>query len=179
MSDSLRPHGLSKFLCPWDFPGNSTGVDCHFLFQRIFPTQGSNPGLSHCRQTLYCLSHQGSTNESEVAQSCPTLCDPVDCSLSGSSLHGILQARILEWVAIFFSRGSSQPRDRTWVSHIVGRCFNLWATREAHLHMVMYICQCYAPNSSHSLFPPLCPQVLNSTYLVPQNIYNFCFKKIP
>ena len=47
-------------LCPWDFPGNSTGVDCHFLLQGIFPTQGSNPGLPHCRQTLYCLSHQGS-----------------------------------------------------------------------------------------------------------------------
>ena len=48
-----------------------------------------------------------------VAQSCPTLCDPMDCSLPGSSLHGILQARVLEWVAISFSRGSSQPRDRT------------------------------------------------------------------
>ena len=51
-------------------------------------------------------------SESEVAQSCPTLCHPVDCSLQGSSVHGILQARILEWVAISFSRGSSQPRDR-------------------------------------------------------------------
>ena len=53
-------------------------------------------------------------SESEVAQSCPTLCDPMDCSLPGSSVHGILQARILEWGAISFSRGSSQPRDRTW-----------------------------------------------------------------
>ena len=48
---------------------------------------------------------------SEVAQSCPTLCDPMDGSLPGSSVHGIFQARILEWAAIFFSRGSSQPRD--------------------------------------------------------------------
>ena len=48
--------------------------------------------------------------ESEVAQSCPTLCDPMDCSLPGSSVHGILRARVLEWVAISFSRGSSQPR---------------------------------------------------------------------
>ena len=70
--------------------------------------------------------------ESEVAQSCPTLCDPVDCSPPGSSIHGILQARILEWVAISFSRGSSWPRDQTWVSHIAGRCFNLWATMEWH-----------------------------------------------
>ena len=68
---------------------------------------------------------------SEVAQSCPTHCDPVDCSPPGSFLHGILQARILEWVAISFSRGSSQPRDRTGVSYIPGRRFNLSATREA------------------------------------------------
>ena len=68
----------------------------------------------------------------EVTQSCPTLCDPVDCSLPGSSVHGILQARTLEWVAISFSRGSSWPRDQTQVSRIGGRCFNLWATREAH-----------------------------------------------
>ena len=56
--------------------------------------------------------------ESEVAQSCRTLCDPVDYSLPGSSVHGILQARILEWVAISFSRGSSRPRNRTQVSRI-------------------------------------------------------------
>ena len=56
---------------------------------------------------------------------------PMDCSPPGSSVHGILQAIILEWVAISFSRGSSQPRDRTQVSRTAGRRFNLWATREA------------------------------------------------
>ena len=55
----------------------------------------------------------------------------MDCSLPGSSVHGIFQARVLEWVAISFSRGSSQVRDRTQVSRIAGRCFTLWATREA------------------------------------------------
>ena len=61
-----------------------------------------------------------------VAQSCPTLCDPVDCSPPGSSICGILQAKILEeWVAISFSRGSSQRRDRTQVSHIAGRRFTV------------------------------------------------------
>ena len=73
-------------------------------------------------------------SKSEVAQSCPTLRTlrgPMDCSLPGSSLHGILQARVLEWVAISFSRGSSWPRDQTQVSRIPGRRFNLWATREA------------------------------------------------
>ena len=68
-----------------------------------------------------------SESETEVAQLCLTLCDPVDCSLPGSSDHGILQARIPRWVAISFSRGSSQPRDQTPVSHIGGRRFNLWA----------------------------------------------------
>ena len=51
---------MGYILCPWDFPGNSLGVDCHFLLQGIFPTQGTNLGLPHCRQMLYCLSHQGS-----------------------------------------------------------------------------------------------------------------------
>ena len=69
-------------------------------------------------------------SESEVAQSCPTLCYPMDCSLPGSTVHGIFQARILEWVAISFSRRSSWPRDRTWVSCVVGRCFPIWATRD-------------------------------------------------
>ena len=75
-------------------------------------------------------------SESEVAQSCPTLWDPMDCSPPGFSIHGILQARILEWVAISFSRESSQPRDGTQVSCITGRCFNLWATREAGIDKI-------------------------------------------
>ena len=70
---------------------------------------------------------------SEVAQSCLTLCDPMDCSLQGSSVHGIFQARVLEWVVVSFARGSSRPRDRTRVSHIAGRCFTVWATREAQI----------------------------------------------
>ena len=66
--------------CPWDSPGNKTGMGCHFLLQ--------------CRKVK---------SESEVAQSCPTLSDPVDCSLPGSSIHGIFQSRVLEWGAIAFS----------------------------------------------------------------------------
>ena len=69
--------------------------------------------------------------KSEVTQSCPTLCDPMDCSLPGSSTHGIFQARILDWVAISFSRGSSWSRDWTRVSCIAGRCFIVWATKQA------------------------------------------------
>ena len=64
MSDFLWPHGLwsARLFCPWDSPGKNTRVGCHFLHQRIFPTQGSNPGLLPCRQILYPLSHQGSLN---------------------------------------------------------------------------------------------------------------------
>ena len=68
---------------------------------------------------------------SEATQSCLTLCNPMDCRLPDSSVHGIFQARVLEWVAISFSRGSSRPRDWTWVSCIAGRCFTIWATGEA------------------------------------------------
>ena len=66
---------------PWDSPGKNTGVGCHFLLQRMKVK-----------------------SESEVAQSCPTLSNPMDCSLPGSSIHGIFQARVLEWGAIAFSR---------------------------------------------------------------------------
>ena len=72
-------------------------------------------------------------SESEVAQSCLTFCDPVDCSLPDSSVHGIFQALVLEWIAISFSRGSSQPRDRTRLSCIVDRRFTVWVIREVIL----------------------------------------------
>ena len=82
MSDSVRPHRRQSTRLPrcWDSPGKNTGVDCHFLLQ--------------------CMKVK---SESEVAQSCPTLSDPMDCSLPGSSIHGIFQARALEWGAIAFS----------------------------------------------------------------------------
>ena len=66
-----------------------------------------------------------------VSKSCPTLCDPMDYSLPGSSIHGILQARTLEWIAISFTRGSSQQKNWAWVSCISGRFFTDWAIREA------------------------------------------------
>ena len=70
----------TRFRCPWDSPGKNTGVGCHFPLQ--------------------CMKVK---SESEVAQSCPTLSDPMDCSLPGPSVHGIFQARVLEWGAIAFS----------------------------------------------------------------------------
>ena len=82
MSDSVRPQRRqpTRLPRPWDSPGKNTGVGCHFLLQ--------------------CMTVK---SESEVAQSCLTLCDPMDCSLPGSSVHGIFQARVLEWGAIAFS----------------------------------------------------------------------------
>ena len=82
MSDSVRPQRRqpTRLPRPWDSPGKSTGVGCHFLLQ--------------------CMKVK---SESEVAQSCPTPSDPMDCSLPGSSAHGIFQARVLEWGAIAFS----------------------------------------------------------------------------
>ena len=82
MSDSVRPHRQqpTRLPRPWDSPGKNTGVGCHFLLQ--------------------CVKVK---SESEVAQSCPTLCDPMDYSLPGSSIHGIFQARVLEWGAVAFS----------------------------------------------------------------------------
>ena len=73
-------------------------------------------------------------------KSCLTLCDPVDCSLPGSSVHEIFQTRVLEWVAIFFSRGSSKPRDRTRISCTAGRCFTIWATREPNIYVCVCVC---------------------------------------
>ena len=86
---------------------------------------------NHLYSYVYSLQcHWYSESESEVAQSCLTLCDPMDCSLPGSSVHGIFQAIVLEWIAVSFSKGSSQPRDQTLVSRIVDRRFAIWATRE-------------------------------------------------
>ena len=77
-----------------------------------------------CSKQKILLSQK---SESEVTPLCPTLSDPMDCSLPGLFVHGILQARILEWVAISFSGESSQPRDQTQVSNIAGRLFTIWA----------------------------------------------------
>ena len=85
------------------------------------------------KQTSSCLNgwiKAEREERGEVTQSCPTLCDPMDYSLQGSSVHGIYQARILEWVAISFSRGSSQPRDWAWVSCTAGRLLTGWVRRE-------------------------------------------------
>ena len=92
--------------------------------------------LSNCNRC--CNGHCGCV----VTQSCPTLFDPMDCNLPGSLVHGISQARILEWFAISFSKGSSWPRDWTHVSYVGGRVLYHWATREAQWTLgCMYLFQ--------------------------------------
>ena len=91
-----------------------------------------------------------------VAQSCPTLCDPMDSNPPCSSVHEIFRARILEWVAISFSRGSSQPRDRTQVSCTAGKFFTNWATREAPLSLFQRLFPTQRSNSDL----PRCRQIL-------------------
>ena len=90
VSDSVWPHRWqpTRLPCPWNSPGKNTGVGCHFLLQFMKVK-----------------------TESEVVQSCPTLHDPMDCSLPGSSVHGIFQARVLKWGAIAFS---------TWKALLLG-----------------------------------------------------------
>ena len=89
MFDSVRPHRRqpTRLPRPWDSPGKNTGVGCRFLLQ--------------------CIKVK---SESEVVQSCLTLSDPMDCSLLGSSVHGIFQARVLEWGAIAFSKSKPMPQ---------------------------------------------------------------------
>ena len=105
-------------------------------------------------------------SENELTLSFLTLCNTVDCSLSGSSNHGIFQAKVLEWIAFSFSRGSSQPRDWTRVSCIAGRCFILWATGELRfklprcLHLSM--CVCILPSSIYlSIYPSIHPTIVS------------------
>ena len=100
--------------------------------------------LPWANQVFFCLGffpfyRRGCMHACSVTQSCLTLCDPRDCSLPGSSIHEISQARILEWIAISISWGSSWPRDWTQVSHLAGRLFTVWAIRESSKEKVCFL----------------------------------------
>ena len=103
MSNSVRPHRQqpTRLPHPWDSPGKNTGVGCHFLLQ--------------------CMKVK---SESEVAQSCPTLHDPMDCSPPGSSIHGIFQARVLEWGAIAFSVLCLKQPIISLPTHLLPACYS-------------------------------------------------------
>ena len=111
------------------------------------------PGYSDQEKSLnLSLTGVGVCSQSAlVAQLCPALCNPMDCSLPGSSVHGILQARILEWVAIFFSRGSSPRRDRTCISCTGRRIPYYWTTWEA-LELLLLHSKCHPTPKKYSFF---------------------------
>ena len=121
VSDSYRLHGLqpTRLLHPWDFPGKSTGVGCHCLLQ-----------VSTKEKYNCCL----------VAHVCPVLCNLIYCSPPGSSVHGILQARILQWVAISISRGSFWPRDWTYTSCTIRWTLNAAAAAAKSLQSCLTLC---------------------------------------
>ena len=127
---------------------------------RTFPTQttSSSHNPEFLTKKMLCC----------CAQLWPTLCDPMDCSPTGINVHGIFQARILEWVAIPFSRESSPPRDQTWVSYIAGRFFTVWATlpnsHSVHLHI-----SCTFP-SHHGAPPSFLTDTLPSSLAIPPGV---------
>ena len=120
VSDSLRPQRLYS---PWNSPGQNTGVG-NFLSPGDLPNPGIDPRSPILQADSLPTEPEGKPKQ-RTEKSHPTLCDPMDYMV-----HEILQARILEWVTFPFFRGSSQPRDRTQVTHIVGRFFTSWTTRE-------------------------------------------------
>ena len=130
MSNSLGPHGLYSL---WNSPGQNTGVVSLSLLQGIFPTQGLNPGLLHCRQILYQLSHKGSPkgkqkqeNSRKISTSASlTMLKPLTVWITTNCGKFLKRWEYPTTLPVSFSRGSSQPRDQTRVSCIAGRCFTL------------------------------------------------------
>ena len=125
----------------WKLQSRENNNDLSSWSNRVFPfvvwlcSFALSTDLWFVTQSLHPERNQGSPfsihvyicKHSKSLQLCPTLCHPMDCSPPGSSVHGILQARLLEWVALLFSRGASRPRDWTWVSCIAGEFFTTTA----------------------------------------------------
>ena len=123
---------LCKMCCPEDWGNCNQTVPYGALPGQAFPISSAVAPLRSSQITVFDAHFLGCFTDVKVKWSCSVmsaLCNPMDCNLPGSSVHGIFQARVLEWVAISFSR-RSRPRDQTQVSRIVGRCFIIWATRE-------------------------------------------------
>ena len=144
MSDPLQPHGM------YSLSGSSVhGISRQEYWSGLpFPPPGDLPDPGMELESPATLALVGALFTTEppgkpklymrvkvlFSQSCPILCDPMNWfPLPGCSVHGILLVRILEWVAIHFSRGSFHPREQTWVSCTTGRFFTIWATREAQI----------------------------------------------
>ena len=134
MSDSVRPHRWqpTRLPCPWDSPGKNTGVGCHLLLQ--------------------CMKLK---SQSEVAQSCPTLRNPMNCSLPGSSIHGIFQARVLEWGATAFSISEAGWRVSEGGKRLHGNSLNYIIKQFIQFSSVTQSCPtlCYSMDCSTPSLP--------------------------
>ena len=119
---TVQPHRRqpTRLPCPWDSPGKNTGVGCHFLLQ--------------------CMKVK---NEREVAQSCPTPSDPMDCSLQGSSVHGIFQARVLEWVGTAFSIAIPTNRKSCLITKSIFCYLNLISSFDQGVKLPVTLLHCY------------------------------------
>ena len=142
MSSSGRPHRLqsTRLPCPWDSPGKNTGVGCHFLLQ--------------------CMKAK---SESEFAQSCPTVSDPMDCSLPGSSIHGIFQARVLEWGAIAFPGRKHKSNLKNYILHNIFYIQNMYILHSINIQALFI----YGEKSVI--------YVLNHLFNFPQSLFCFFF----
>ena len=152
---------MDRLLCPWDFPGKNTGVGCHFLLQGIFLTQGSNPGLPPCRQTLYHLSHQGSPNIKADRHACEaqwgleraaliscmgrclrwpvgSVCPPTSWSLSPSGLS-------LNDVLVSVSCHNKVPQTR-WLKHTYFSQFQGWKSKIRFLVRAQFLACRWLPS---------------------------------
>ena len=130
MSDSVQPHRRqpTRMPHPWDSPGKNTGVGCHFLLQ--------------------CMKVK---SESEVSQSCPTLSDPMDCSLPGSSIHGIFQARVLEWAATAFSINTLDSAIMEQMTQLyLNKLLRTSSEQTLHLWLLLHMSQ----NTGHFVHSP-------------------------
>ena len=137
-----------------------------FLWEHpwIFTYQNVAPGAYLCFYSTASKYYFGTGwIVYESHSSCPTLCNSMDCSPPGNSIHGIFQTRILEWVAISICRGSSQPRDQTQVSPIAGRLFTIWATKEARLDY-LYLRSSYKWNHKATVIKITTVLAQNQTY---------------
>ena len=145
MSDSVRPHRRqpTRLPCPWDSPGKNTGVGCHFLLQ--------------------CVKVK---SESEVAQS--TLSNPMDCSLPGSSVHGIFQVRVLEWGAIAFSEAHAWPGHK---SKEINSKWHIWSAKGGPIWILIDLNE-----ATNTQFPQM-SKCFNPSVSLAQNSHDTCFSK--
>ena len=193
----LKP---SRLFCPWNSPCKNTGMGCYSLLQEIFLTQRLNLGLLHFRQ-MFLPSEQPGKQSGKITrgrkrpgkirvcvcakllQSCPTLCDPMDYSLPGFSVRGILQAKTLKWVAMPSSRGSSQSMYKTWISSVSS--IQLGSVQLSHVQLFAtpwtVASQASCPSPSPRAYSNSCPSCWWCHPTILSSVFPFssCLQSLP